>query len=384
MNNDFNISRRQFLRQSALGFGSLALASLCTQSARAVVSPLGPPFPQFNGTAKRIIFLYMWGGPSQMDLFDPKPRLNADNGKIGDEKRKRVIKGSPFKFEKRGQSGLEISEVLPHLTQHADDLCFIRSMQTDSANHSNASLCLHTGSANFVRPSVGSWVIYGLGSENESLPGFITIRPMRSLGSRLHSNAFLPAVCQGTAVGHDGLSAKQATIRYLRNADQTMAQQRTQLELVQALNHDFQSRTASNPEMDGLIQSFELAFRMQTEAPKFFDLSDEPRSVLQMYGADKEPTAEYARQCILARRFAQAGVRFIQVNNSSAHRRVAQRFKNARHATGYTRPFWRRIRPHCYSRGRRRQGWPRSQRGCLHRLAGGGRCPRRVLPRHDR
>ena len=320
MNNELNFSRRQFLRQSALGFGSLALASLCTQSAQAtaspLVSPLAPRFPQFNGTAKRIIFLYMWGGPSQMDLFDPKPRLNVDNGKMGDEKRKRAFKGSPFKFEKHGQSGLEISEVLPFLSQHADDLCFIRSMQTDSANHSNASLCLHTGSANFVRPSVGSWVVYGLGSENESLPGFITIRPMRSLGSRLHSNAFLPAVCQGTAVGHDGVSAKQATIRYLRNADQSMAQQRTQLELVQALNRDFQGRTAVNPEMEGLIQSFELAFRMQTEAPKFFDLSDEPQSVLKMYGADKEPTAEYARQCILARRFAEAGVRFIQVNNS--------------------------------------------------------------------
>jgi hypothetical protein len=132
---------------------------------------------------------------------------------------KRVLKGSPFRFEKHGQSGLEISEVLPYLSQHADDLCFIRSMQTDSANHSNASLCLHTGSANFVRPSVGSWVIHGLDSENESLPGFITIRPMRSLGSRLHSNAFLLAVCQGTAVGPDGVSAKQATIRYLHNAD---------------------------------------------------------------------------------------------------------------------------------------------------------------------
>ena len=171
MINDFNLSRRQFLRQSALGFGSLALASLCTQSAQPsasiLASPLAPRFPQFNGTAKRIIFLYMWGGPSQMDLFDPKPRLNVDNGKMGDERRKRVIKGSPFKFEKHGQSGLEISEALPLLSQHADDLCFIRSMQTDSANHSNASLCLHTGSANFVRPSVGSWVIHGLGSENE-------------------------------------------------------------------------------------------------------------------------------------------------------------------------------------------------------------------------
>jgi len=315
----FSFSRRDFLRNSALGFGSLALAGLCAQQAGAITTasaPLAPKMPHFNGRAKRIIFLYMWGGPSQMDLFDPKPRLKQDDGKMGDEKRKRLYKGSRFNFGRHGQSGVEISELLPHLAQHADNLCFIRSMQTDSANHSNASLCLHTGSANFVRPSVGSWVVYGLGSENESLPGFITIRPMRSLGSRLHSNAFLPAVCQGTPVGHDGVSAKQATIRYLSNNDQNISQQRTQLELVQSLNRDFQTRTAATPEMEGLIQSFELAFRMQTEAPRFFDLSNEPENILKMYGADKEPTAEYARQCILARRFAEAGVRFIQINES--------------------------------------------------------------------
>lgn len=310
-----NFTRRAFLKHSALGFGSLALAGLCAQAGTAV-SPLSPRMPQFNGRAKRVIFLYMWGGPSQMDLFDPKPRLNQDHGKIGDERRKRAYKGSPFKFKKHGQSGVEISELLPHLSLHADDLCFIRSMQTDSANHSNASLCLHTGSANFVRPSVGSWVVYGLGSENESLPGFITIRPMRSLGSRLHSNAFLPTVCQGTPVGHDGIPAKKATIRYLSNAEQNFQQQRTQLELVQSLNHEFQARTAVNPEMEGLIESYELAFRMQAEAPRYFDLSNEPQSILKMYGADKEPTAEYARQCILARRFAEAGVRFIQINQS--------------------------------------------------------------------
>ncbi len=309
-------SRREFLRQSALGFGSLALAGLCAQQTRAALSPLAPKAAQFTGRAKRVIFLYMWGGPSQMDLFDPKPRLNQDHGKIGDEKRKRIYKGSPFKFARHGQSGLEISELLPYLSVHADDLCFIRSMQTDSANHSNASLCLHTGSANFVRPSVGSWVVYGLGTENESLPGFITIRPMRSLGSRLHANGFLPAVCQGTPVGHDGIPARQAAIRYLNNGEQTPGQQRGQLELVQALNRDFQSHTPACPEMEGLIQSYELAFRMQSEAPRFFDLSDEPASVLKMYGADREPTAEYARQCILARRFAEAGVRFIQVNQS--------------------------------------------------------------------
>ncbi len=308
------VSRRDFLKRSALGFGSIALAGLCAEQMTAGISPLIVRAPQFPARARRVIFLYMWGGPSQMDLFDPKPRLNADHGKIGDEKRKRAYKGSPFKFSRHGESGLEISELLPNLAGHADELCLIRSMQTDSANHSNASLCLHTGSANFVRPSVGSWVIYGLGTENQSLPGFVTIRPQRSLGSRLYSNAFLPAVFQGTPIGHDGVSAAQATIRYLKNPEHTAREQRTQLEFVQSLNRDFQNRTAPTPELEGLIQSFELAFRMQTEAPRFFDISDEPKSVLELYGADKQPTAEFARQCILARRFAEAGVRFIQLN----------------------------------------------------------------------
>lgn len=311
----FAFSRRHFLRSSALGFGSLALAGLCTEQTRAG-SPLGVRPPQFDAPAKRVIFLYMWGGPSQMDLFDPKPRLNEEHGKIGDEKRKRAYKGSPFKFKQFGQSGVQMSDVWRYLPEHADDLAFIRSMQTDSANHSNASLCLHTGSANFVRPSVGSWVVYGLGTENQSLPGFITIRPMRSLGSRLYSNSFLPAVCQGTPVGHDGIPAKEATIRYLSNADQTADQQRAQLELVQCLNRDFQGHTAANPEMEGLIESFELAFRMQKEAPGLFDLSNEPQSIRNLYGLDEGTTSEFARQCILARRFAEAGVRFIQISDS--------------------------------------------------------------------
>ncbi len=316
------LSRRELLKTSALGFGSLALAGLCAEqaaaapAAHAAGSPLAVKPAHFPARAKRVIFLYMWGGPSQMDLFDPKPRLNQDAGKVGDERRKRKFKGTPFQFDQHGESGLEISELLPNLAGHADKLCLIRSMQTDSANHSNASLCFHTGSANFVRPSVGSWVVYGLGTENQNLPGFITIRPRRSLGSRLYANAFLPAVYQGTAIGHDGVPASQATIRYLSNPRRSDEQQRAQLEFVQSLNHDFQRRTAGNPEMEGLIESFELAFRMQTEAPRYFDLSDEPKRVLEMYGVDRGPTSEFARQCVLARRFAEAGVRFIQVNHA--------------------------------------------------------------------
>ena len=211
------LSRRRWLEQTALGFGSLALSGLCAEQAAA--DALTPRPPHFAPRAKRVIFLFMQGGQSQMDLYDPKPELTRVDGQPTSNKKrdkdKDKYKGSPFKFSQHGQSGLQLSELLPHLAKHADDLCLVRSMHTDSSNHSNAMLFFHTGAQNFVRPSIGSWVLYGLGAENDSLPGFITIRPSTNDGSRLYSNAFLPAMYQAAALGNSRVPASQATFRHL-------------------------------------------------------------------------------------------------------------------------------------------------------------------------
>lgn len=315
------VSRRQLLRGGALGFGSLALAGLCARPATATpdstTNPLALKAPHFVPRAKRVIFLYMWGGPSQMDLFDPKPQLNAMHGKeFKFDGAKRIYKGSPVRFAQHGESGLNFSHLLPRLATQADEMCMLHAMHTDSQSHTNASLILSTGATNFVRPSVGSWVVYGLGTENASLPGFITIKPQRSLGSRMYSNVFLPAIYQGTPVGHEKTPTSEAQIRNLSNATHSAAQQRQQVKLIRQLNREFGQQTAADREAEGMIQSLELAFRMQTSATKLFDLSDEPRHVLKMYGADAEPTREFGQQCVLARRLAEAGVRFIQLNHS--------------------------------------------------------------------
>ncbi len=306
----YPLSRRQWLQQTALGFGSVALAGLCAEQASG--GPLTSRAPHFTPRAKRVIFLFMQGGQSQMDLFDPKPELQKQDGKpVG----KLKLKRASYPFSKYGQSGLELSSLLPKLGGHADELCLVRSMYTDSRNHSNAMLFFHTGSQNFVRPSVGSWVVYGLGSENDSLPGFITIRPTRGHGARVYSSAFLPAIYQASALGNSGVPTKEATFRDLNTQHWTPRQQRQQLALTQSLNQSFRDHAATTPEMEGLIESYELAFRMQTESPKLFDLSDEPQHILDAYGVDAAATDDVGRMCLLARRFAEAGVRYIQVNH---------------------------------------------------------------------
>jgi hypothetical protein len=316
MNNEYGRlscvrTRRQWLQQSALGFGSVALAGLCAEQADG--GALAPRAPHFPPRAQRVIFLFMQGGQSQMDLFDPKPELNRRHGEMQGKSR---LTGATHPFARYGQAGLEMSSLLPNLGRHADDLCLVRSMYTDSRNHSNAMLFFHTGSQNFVRPSIGSWVTYGLGTENDSLPGFITIRPTRGHGSRVHSSAFLPAIHQASALGDSGVPMKKATFRNLSNPHWTDDQQQRQLALTQSLNERFRYNTASTPEMEGLIQSYELAFRMQTESPKLFDLADEPQHALDAYGVDRKATDEVGRMCLLARRFAEAGVRYIQVNHA--------------------------------------------------------------------
>ncbi len=308
------IDRRAWLQQTALGFGSIGLAGLLADSLAA--DALAPRVVHAPPRAQRVIFLFMQGGQSQMDLFDGKPELARRDGEpVNREKPDGpLLKGSPFAFTPHGESGLELSELLPQLARHADRLCLIKSVHTDSANHSNAMLMFHTGSQSLVRPSIGSWIVYGLGTTSQSLPGFITIRPTRGHGSRVYSNAFLPAVYQGTPIGSDGTPAAAMRLDNLSNPRWSPAQQRAQLALTQSLNARLNTRTAASPEMDGLIQSFERAFRMQATAPAIFDLEREPQAVRALYGIDQKETDAMGRMCLLARRLSEAGVRCVQVN----------------------------------------------------------------------
>jgi hypothetical protein len=315
------------LRASGCGIGQVALAALLGERARAEsdrvrLSPLAPKPPHFPARAKRVIFLFMWGGPSHVDLFDPKPRLKTESGKplsgrsVGsDLDTLGELLGSPFRFARHGESGLWISELFPHLARHADRLCVIRSMHTEGSAHGEALLRLHTGQANLVRPSVGAWVSYGLGCESEDLPAFITISPPRGHGGvQNYGNAFLPAVHQGTAIGSAEIPISEAVVPNLANSRLNPAEQREQLDLIQSLNAHHLREATVDPQIEGLIANYELAFRMQSAMPRIMSLDDESKSTLGLYGIGSEPTDNFGRQCLLARKFAELGVRYIQVS----------------------------------------------------------------------
>ena len=320
------LTRRDMLRNSGCGFAQLALAAMASQSAAAETSNSPSPFaakvPHFYARAKRVIFLFMWGGPSHVDLFDPKPRLNAESGKqlsgkaVGSPREQLgELLGSPFKFSQHGQSGTWISELFPQLSQHADKLCVVRSIHTEGTAHGEALLRLHTGQANLVRPSVGAWVSYGLGSDNENLPAFVTISPPRGHGGvQNYGSAFLPAIHQGTAIGSAETPIAKAVIPNLINRQLTPALQRRQLKLIQSLNKQHLSKVEVDQRIEGLIASYELAFRMQAEVPQIMSLDDESQATLDLYGVGSEPTDNFGRQCLLARKFAEQGVRYIQVS----------------------------------------------------------------------
>jgi hypothetical protein len=317
------LSRRQLLQTAGCGFGYLALASLATQQALAASDPLSPRKTHHPPRAKRIIFLFMHGGPSQVDTFDYKPRLERDDGKqLPFEPAKgttvsRTLLKSPWKFRQYGECGHYVSDLFPHIATHVDELCFLSGMHTEGQSHGQAVLTLHTGVHNLTRPSMGSWIVYGLGTENQNLPGFITICPTRGHGGALnYGSAFLPAIYQGTAIGSAGSPASSAQIRYLSNKDRTAEQQRRQLDLLQSLNREHLARSGDDDRLDGVIESYELAFRMQSAVPRLTDLSGESAAVLKLYGIGEKPTDDFGRQCLLARRFAEAGVRFIQVSHS--------------------------------------------------------------------
>src|SRR5262245_43150525 len=329
------ISRRHALKSFASGFGYLAFAGLAHEAAakdatsRASVDGLAAKAPHFPPRAKRVIFLCMNGGPSHVDLFDYKSALNDQSGgssPVGRDRGGAKLLGSPFQFAQHGDGGLWMSELFPNLAKHAHELCTIHSMPTDLPNHSHAFLQMHTGSFQFVRPSVGAWTLYGLGTENTNLPGFIALNPPSDNGgARNYGSGFLPAICQGTKIGGNQIPGFYAKLlgkdeepgpplKNLENRDLPRALQRSQIDLVQSLNRHKLQRDVYHPEIDGAIESFELAFRMQDEVPELLDLRSEPEAVFKKYGVGPGLSTErFGRQCILARRLAEAGVRFIEI-----------------------------------------------------------------------
>ncbi len=322
----FPITRRQMLRQVGCGFGSLATAAMLQRDA--LLQTAYGSESHFPAKAKRIIFLFMQGGVSQVDSFDHKPLLDKLDGQSMSFADARTIanKGvmqsdwrvlkSRWKFDQHGQTAKWASNLFPHLAKKVDDLCFIHSMHTEGVAHGPATLFLHCGSTNFIRPSFGSWLLYGLGSENDNLPGFISIAPsIGNGGPRNYGNAFLDARYQGTPIGSAGADATSLTFDNLTQKHRNQSEHQQQFELMQKLNQ-LQARRAmvDDSRADAVVQSYELAWQMQKVAPSILDLSDETQQTLDMYGIGHKPTDTYGRRCLLARRLCEAGVRFVQVN----------------------------------------------------------------------
>jgi hypothetical protein len=350
------ISRRQALRTAACGFGQLALAGQCSARMESGIPDLAAG-AHFRPRAKRMIFLFMQGGPSQVDTFDYKPRLALEDGKQFpfDDARtiantglrgssQRVMK-SPWKFKQYGQSGRWVSSLFPHMAAQVDDLCFVHSMQTEGVAHGPATLFLHCGATRDDRPSMGSWISYGLGSENQNLPAFVSIAPSEGNGgARNYGNSFLPARYQGTALGNAGAPASAATINNIVNTRLTHAQQRAQFEFLQNLNREQIKKHAEDMELDAVIRSYELAWKMQSEAPGVIDMANESAATLAQYGIGEKATDDFGKKCLLARRMSEAGVRFVQVtygDNSAnpawdQHNHIE---KHADHAGAVDRPI---------------------------------------------
>ena len=322
-----SFSRREMLKTTACGFGSLALAGLCGQAGAAShgMANLLSRRSMFAPRAKRVIFIFMAGGPSHVDTYDFKPELIRNHEKEIDftgvrfgtfgKKSKRKLMKPLWDFRQYGQCGQHVSELFPHTAQFVDDLCFIKSMQTEGVAHGPSTLFMHTGATNLVRPSVGSWVTYGLGTENQNLPGFVTLQPSASKGGpRNYSSAFLPAIHQGTAIGKAGQPASEATLRNTVNASLSRSAQERNFQFLQRLNRVQLASRARDDQLDAIVESYELAWRMQMNAPGVFNISGESESVRERYGIGSKATDDFGRQCLMGRRLAEAGVRFIQLN----------------------------------------------------------------------
>jgi hypothetical protein len=312
------LTRRHLLRSTACGFGALALHDLA--HAAPATNPLAVKPPPLQPKAKRVIFLFMGGGPSQMDLFDPKDYIDRMHGQtIESPLRKEVTQIGTEKFlalkamapvKPRGQSGMMISDLMPHLASVADDLCLLRGMSADNPQHAGATLQFHTGTFAEVRPSMGAWVSYGLGTENENLPSFVSIQ---GGGVREYGSAFLPAIHQGTRINVP-LDGKALPIENLGNVSGNESVQRKRIDFTSNLNRRLLSDLQGDANMEGMIQNMELAARMQVNTPGIVDLSNETKATLDLYGVDGKDTNSFARACLLARKFSEAGVRFVQVS----------------------------------------------------------------------
>ena len=315
---DRPLSRRDLLHACGMGLGALALGALAGADVRAdekpYVNPLAPKTPHFAPRAKRVIHLFMNGGPSQVDTFDPKPMLDKYDGKplpihLKTERKTGVGFASPWKFQKHGQSGIEVSELYPHTARHVDELCVVRSMITELPNHEPSLLMMNCGDLRQIRPSLGSWLTYGLGTENQNLPGFVVLCPFGYpvSGTQNWTAGFLPSVYQGTYIDTKETDIERL-IEHINSAHSSRAQQRRQLDLLASLNERYQRDRREDPVIEAQIQSYELAYRMQAEATDAFDVSREPESIRRMYGETL-----YGRELLMARRLLERGVRFVQV-----------------------------------------------------------------------
>ena len=304
------LSRRTMLSSVGGGFGLLGLRGLC----EAAESPFAPKQPHFTPKAKRVIFLFMNGGMSQVDTFDPKPMLARYHGQPvpggapKTERKTGSLMRSPFEFRRCGQSGIEVSEIFPKIGDRIDDLCVIRSMYTDIPNHEPSLQMMNCGENLQSRPSMGSWLLYGLGTGNQNLPGYVVMCPgMPVVGTPLWNSSFLPAVYQGVHIPNNVKDPREM-IQYLRDADRPPASKRRQLDLLNELNHWHAEKRGDDTQLDATMQSMEVAFRMQTEAPDAFDIAREPESVRSRYG-----DSDFGGGCLHALRLAERGVRMVQL-----------------------------------------------------------------------
>ena len=397
-------TRRHFFRYCAGGLETIALAHLLHADGRAATNgpsanPLAPKPPHFAAKAKNVIFLFMAGAPSQIDLYDPKPALKKWHGeplppsmtkdlKLAFVKPTAKVFASSRVFKPYGRCGTEFSDYIPHIAEHADDLCLVRSMYTEAFNHHPGQSLLMSGHTQLGRPTIGAWTIYGLGSESENLPAFVVLGSGRgtSGGSSNWSNGFLPSTYQGVVFRNTG-----DPILYLPNPPGVSKEtQRARLDAIRKLNEERQSATG-DLEIASRIHSYELAYRMQASAPDLLDFSQESKQTLDIYGVGKEPTHSYATNCLLARRMVEKGVRFVMLAHASwdDHQELDKKLKKncdvtdqpiaallkdlqpARAARLDAGRLGRRVRPHAAGsiRAARRRPRPRPSRRLLQRLA---------------
>jgi hypothetical protein len=345
------INRRQAIQTITTAFGSVAFAAMTTKQALAAVqdkNPLASRETHFAARAKHVIMLFMNGAPSHVDTFDYKPELIKNSGKSNRTK----LMGPQFKFRQRGKSGLWISDLFPNVGELADDLCLIRSMHGDQPNHPTAERAAHTGTGQFIRPSIGAWSTYGLGTENTDLPGFVALgEGGRGASAINQGSAFLPAryaaTTVNTGVGSSGRSktrgrgepASKESVPNISNPVLNSRAQRTQLDLLKRLNQEALRQDVYQPQVEGIMQSYELAFRMQTSMPQLMDLSKESEQTKQMYGIGEQTTDAFGTQCLMARRMVEAGVRFIELGKGGWDHHTDIKEKMQSHCQSIDKPI---------------------------------------------